>query len=76
MTVDELRQDLSRRIGRPIEMLLTRDGDTVVELAELYQPAPAGFGGRLRLLDGTAMSWELWLEDGDSWNFHAASLHE
>ena len=76
MTVDELRQDLSQRIGRPIEALLTRDGDDVIELTDLYQPSPAGFGGRLQLRDGTAMTWELWLEDGDSWNVHAALLAE
>ena len=76
MTVDELRQDLSQRIGRPIEALLTRDGDDVIELIDLYQPSPAGFGGRLQLRDGTAMTWELWLEDGDNWNFHAALLAE
>ena len=76
MTVDELRQDLSQRIGRPVELLLTRDGEAVIELSDLYQPSPAGFGGRLRLRDGTAMSWELWLEDGDSWNFHTAPLVE
>ena len=74
MTVDELRQDLSQRIGRPVEALLTREGDVVDELADLYQPSPAGFGGRLHLRDGTVMTWELWLEDGDSWNFHAALL--
>ena len=76
MTVDELRQDLSQRIGRPIKALLTRDGDDVIELTDLYQPSPAGFGGRLQLRDGTAMTWELWLEDGDNWNFHAALLAE
>ena len=76
MTVDELCQDLSQRIGRPIEALLTRDGDDVIELTDLYQPSPAGFGGRLQLRDGTAMTWELWLEDGDNWNFHAALLAE
>jgi len=76
MTVDELCRDLSQRIGRPVETLLTRDGDPVVELSDLYQPSPAGFGGRLCLRDGTSMRWELWLEDGDSWNFHASSLVE
>ena len=76
MTVDELCRDLSQRIGRPVETLLTRDGDPVVELSDLYQPSPAGFGGRLCLRDGTPMRWELWLEDGDSWNFHASLLVE
>jgi len=76
MTVDELRQDLSQRIGLPVELLLTRDGGAVIELSDLYQPSPAGFGGRLRLRDGTAMAWELWLEEGESWNFHSVSLME
>ena len=76
MTVDELRQDLSERIGRPVELLLSREGESVIELADLYQPSPAGFGGRLCLRDGTAMTWELWLEDGDNWNFHTAPLAE
>ena len=74
MTVDELRQDLSLRIGRSVETLFTRDGETVLQVSDLYQPSPAGFGGRLRLRDGTPMFWELWLEDGDCWNFHAAPL--
>ena len=76
MTVDELRQALSQRIGRPVELLLSRDGDAVIELSDLYQPSPAGFGGRLRLRDGTVMIRELWLEDGDSWNFHTSPLTE
>lgn len=76
MTVDELRQDLSERIGRPVELLLTREGESFIELSDLYQPSPAGFGGRLCLRDGTAMTWELWLEDGDNWNFHTAPLAE
>lgn len=76
MTVDELRQVLSERIGRPVELLLSREGDAVIELSDLYQPSPAGFGGRLCLRDGTAMTWELWLEDGDNWNFHTAPLAE
>lgn len=76
MTVDELRQVLSERIGRPVELLLSREGESVIELADLYQPSPAGFGGRLCLRDGTAMTWELWLEDGDNWNFHTAPLAE
>ena len=49
MTVDELRQDLSQRIGRPVELLLTRDGEAVIELSNLYQPSPAGFGGIISL---------------------------
>ena len=76
MTVDELRQVLSDRIGRPVELLLSREGESVIELSDLYQPSPAGFGGRLCLRDGTAMTWELWLEDGDNWNFHTAPLAE
>lgn len=40
MTVDELRQDLSERIGRPVELLLSREGDAVIELTDLYKPLP------------------------------------
>ena len=36
MTVDELRQDLSQRIGRSVELLLTRDGETVLELSLIH----------------------------------------
>ena len=74
MTLDDLRQDLSHRLGRRVETLLTRDGQMTQEIADLYQPSPAGFGGRLRLQDGTTMAWELWLEDGESWNFHVSAL--
>ena len=43
MTVDELRQVLSERIGRPVELLLSREGEPVIELSDLYQPSPAGY---------------------------------
>ena len=76
MTVDELRRDLSQRIGRSVTTLLTRDGEPVLEVSDLYQPSPAGFGGRLHLHDGTPLCWELWLEDGDNWNFHVAPFNE
>ena len=63
MGIDDLRQDLSERLGKRVATLLTRDGASVSEMVDLYQPSPAGFGGRLVLLDGTVMTWELWHED-------------
>jgi hypothetical protein len=43
-------------------------------IEDLYQPSPAGFGGKLFLKDGSQFAWELWLEDGESWNFHARPM--
>ena len=76
MGIDELRQDLSGRLGKRVASLLTRDGDPVSDMVDLYPPSPAGFGGRLVLRDGTEMAWELWHEDQDVWNFHASVLRE
>ncbi len=76
MTVDELCSDLTVRLGETVEQVFTRDGTPVDDITELYQPSPAGFGGQLRLKRGRRLVWELWLEDGDSWNFHAADLVE
>ena len=74
MTIDELRCDLTARLGEAVEEVFTRDGHPVDDIIELYQPSPAGFGGQLRLKRGRRLAWELWLEDGDSWNFHAAEV--
>ena len=74
MTIDELCSDLTARLGETVEQLFTRDGTPVDEITELYQPSPAGFGGQLLLKRGQRLAWELWLEDGDSWNFHASPL--
>ena len=49
MTVDELRSDLTARLGEQVEQVFTRDGAPVDDITELYQPSPAGFGGQLRL---------------------------
>ena len=76
MGIDDLRQDLSERLGKRVAVLLTRDGGSVSEMVDLYQPSPAGFGGRLVLQDGTLMAWELWHEDREAWNFHASVMHE
>jgi hypothetical protein len=43
-------------------------------MGDLYQPSPAGFGGKLSVAGGSRFAWELWLEDGDRWNFHVAAL--
>ena len=74
MTVDELRSDLTARLGQAVEQVFTRDGAPVEDITELYQPSPAGFGGQLRLKRGGRLAWELWLEDGGRWNFHATDL--
>ena len=75
MTVDELRSDLTARLGEQVEQVFSRDGAPVDDITELYQPSPAGFGGQLRLKrSGRRLAWELWLEDGDRWNFHTTTL--
>ena len=76
MTIDDLKRDLSDRLGRRVEAVLTREGESAQEMSDLYQPSPAGFAGRLICRDGTRLAWELWLEDGDRWNFHATELAE
>ena len=70
MRLDELRHDLSARMGRRVIELFTRDGEPVQTMRDLYQPSPAGFGGKLCVAGGGRFAWELWLEDGDRWNFH------
>ena len=74
MSPAELRADLSERLGERVIDLFTREGGEVSALSDLYQPSPAGFAGRLRLHDGRLLAWDLWLEDGERWNFHAAPL--
>lgn len=74
MTLDDLKADLSERLGRRVLEVFDRDGEPVTEITALYQPSPAGFGGQLRLRDGRSLAWELWLEDQDNWNFHAREL--
>ena len=74
MTIEELRADLAQRIGKRVEVLFTRDGEPALEMTDLYQPSPAGFGGQLLLRDGSRLIWELWLEDGERWNFHCSPM--
>ena len=74
MTPEDLKADLSERLRQRVTELFTRDGESVVAMTDLYQPSPAGFGGQLRLRDGSRLAWELWLEDGESWNFHASPV--
>ena len=75
MTLEDLKADLSERLGRKVVDLQTRDGDPVTQMEDLYQPSPAGFAGRLSLRNGARFAWELWLEDGDHWNFQATPLN-
>ena len=74
MTIEELRADIAQRIGKRVEALFTRDGEPALEVTDLYQPSPAGFGGLLLLRDGSRLAWELWLEDGELWNFHCSPI--
>ena len=74
MTLVELRQELSARLGVSVSDLLTREGESVQDMVDLYQPSPAGFGGRLVTKTGLLFGWELWLEDEETWNFHATPL--
>jgi len=76
MTIEELRADIAQRIGKRVEVLFTRDGEPALEVTDLYQPSPAGFGGLLLLCDGSRLAWELWLEDGERWNFHCSPMSE
>ena len=76
MTIEELRADLAQRIGKRVEVLFTRDGEPALEMTDLYQPSPAGFGGQLLLRDGSRLIWELWLEDGERWNFHCSPMSD
>ena len=74
MTIDDLKRDLSDRLGRRVEAVLTREGEAAQEMSDLYQPSPAGFAGRLMCRDGTRLAWELWMEDEDNWNFQSTLL--
>ena len=65
MRLDEFQNDLSKRLGKRVSKIFTRDGEPVQELVELYQPSPAGFAGQLILVDGSRYSWELWQEAGE-----------
>ena len=47
MTIDDLKRDLSDRLGARVEALLTRDGEPAWEMKDLHQPSPAGFAGCL-----------------------------
>ena len=75
MTLDDLKADLSSRLGKKVENLWMRDGTMALAIEDLYQPSPAGFAGKLSLKDCSQFAWELWLEDGDTWNFHARPLN-
>ena len=74
MTLEELQQDLSRRIGKRVIEILTRDGEAVQDFTDLYQPSPAGFAGQLIVFSGSRYSWELWQEAGEMWNFQSTLI--
>ena len=74
MTIDDFKRDLSDRLGRRVDALLTREGEAAHEMSDLYQPSPAGFAGRLICRDGSRLAWELWLEDENNWNFQSSPL--
>ena len=74
MTLDEFQQDLSKRMGKRVTEILTRDGESVQELTDLYQPSPAGFAGQVVLVGGSRHSWELWQEAEAMWNFQSTHI--
>ena len=76
MTIEDLKRDLSDRLGRRVEALFTRDGEPALEMTDLYQPSPAGFAGRLICRDGSRLAWDLWLEDEETWNFQSTPLED
>ena len=76
MTIEDLKRDLSDRLGRRVEALFTRDGEPAQEMTDLYQPSPAGFAGRLICRDGRRLAWDLWLEDEETWNFQSTPFED
>ena len=76
MTIEDLKRDLSDRLGRRVEALFTRDGEPAQEMTDLYQPSPAGFAGRLICRDGSRLAWDLWLEDEETWNFQSSPVED
>ena len=76
MTIEDLKRDLSDRLGRRVEALFTRDGEPAQEMTDLYQPSPAGFAGRLICRDGSRLAWDLWLEDEETWNFQSTPIED
>jgi hypothetical protein len=74
MSLDEFQQDLSRRIGKRVTKIMTRDGEAVEDITDLYQPSPAGFAGQLIVIGGSRHSWELWQEAGGMWNFQSTLI--
>tara|TARA_B100001741_G_scaffold265026_1_gene230269 strand:- start:279 stop:509 length:231 start_codon:yes stop_codon:yes gene_type:complete len=71
MTLDDLKADLSERLGHRVTDLFTRDGEPANAIIDLYCASPAGFGGKLSTSRGKQFAWELWLEDEEHWNFQA-----
>ena len=74
MTLDEFQQDLSKRMGKRVTEILTRDGESVQDLTDLYQPSPAGFAGQVVLVGDSRHSWELWQEAEAMWNFQSTHI--
>ena len=74
MTLDEFQQDLSKRMGKRVTEILTRDGESVQDLTDLYQPSPAGFAGQVVLVGGSRHSWELWQDAEAMWNFQSTLI--
>ncbi|MAH57229.1 MAG: hypothetical protein CMN91_02105 [Synechococcus sp. ARS1019] len=72
MEIAQLRAVLSDRMGQPVMEVFRLDGSPAESIEELYEPMPAGFRGQLLLRDGSRQIWDLWQEDGDTWNFSAS----
>ena len=72
MEIAQLRAVLSDRMGQPVMEVFRLDGSPAESIEELYEQMPAGFRGQLLLRDGSRQIWDLWQEDGDTWNFSAS----
>ena len=76
MEIGQLSGVLSHRLGQPVIAVLNLDGYPAVTVEDFYEPMPAGFRGRLLLLDGSSQIWDLWQDDEETWNFSASTLDQ
>ena len=73
--LEDLKRDLSRRIGKRVSAITTREGEPVHDLTDLYPPSPAGFSGQVVLVRFSRHSWELWQEAEAMWNFQSKHIN-
>lgn len=74
MEIAQLKAVLTDRLGQRVHQVFAVDGAPISTIEELYQPMPAGFRGQLELTNGSRQVWDLWQEDGDTWNFSSSPL--